>query len=158
MPLGVSEIPILVLVFGKYSSSKKVFTNLNWGVTLVVIATLAAINTESFWVDVSVFGKYKLASEELKENQKDEDDLPAYKIVDTVLKDYVEEHRSSREIVDKRLLKKELVDDLVRRIHLAEYKRRQSPIGIRVSKKSFSKGRYFPIVQKWIKDRLEEEI
>lgn len=99
----------------------------------------------------------KPPSAELKENQKDEDDLPAYKIVDTVLKDYVEEHRSSREIVDKRLLKKELVDDLVRRIHLAEYKRRQSPIGIRVSKKSFSKGRYFPIVQKWIKDRLEEE-
>jgi NAD+ synthase (glutamine-hydrolysing) len=114
------------------------------------------INKDKEIIPLSIIEKPPSA--ELKENQKDEDDLPAYKIVDTVLKDYVEEHRSSREIVDKRLLKKELVDDLVRRIHLAEYKRRQSPIGIRVSKKSFSKGRYFPIVQKWIKDRLEEEI
>jgi len=66
------------------------------------------------------------------------------------LQGYVEEHLSIDEIVKKYDLEIELVKELVERIHQAEYKRRQGPPGIRVTKKSFTKGRYFPIVQGWV--------
>jgi NAD+ synthase (glutamine-hydrolysing) len=92
----------------------------------------------------------KPPSAELKENQKDTDTLPEYEIVDKVLNDYLEKYHTVEQISKDHKLKKELVKDLIERIHLAEYKRRQSPPGIRVTKKSFSKGRLFPIVQKWI--------
>ncbi len=91
----------------------------------------------------------KEPSAELKANQKDTDDLPKYSIVDKVLNGYIEEHLSIDEISQKYLLNKKLVKDLVKRIHAAEYKRRQGPPGIRVSKKSFTKGRFFPIVHGW---------
>ena len=88
-------------------------------------------------------------SAELKPNQKDLDSLPDYGIVDVVLKAYVEDFKSPDEIAENYKLPIEQVQDLIRRIHKAEYKRRQSPIGIRVSKKAFSVGRQFPIVQGW---------
>lgn len=91
----------------------------------------------------------KAPSAELRENQKDQDTLPPYEIIDAVLEDYIEECLSIEQIVKKRKIGLALVEDVVRKIHLAEYKRRQSPPGIRVTKKSFSKGRNFPIVQKW---------
>jgi NAD+ synthase (glutamine-hydrolysing) len=86
---------------------------------------------------------------ELRPNQKDTDTLPAYEIVDAVLQDYVEEGLSEVEICKKRKLSKEIVSDLIHRIHIAEYKRRQAPPGIRVTQKAFRAGRRYPIVQKW---------
>jgi NAD+ synthase (glutamine-hydrolysing) len=88
-------------------------------------------------------------SAELKENQKDSDTLPIYPVVDRVLQEYVEEHLSIDEIAAKHNLPLTLVKNLVRKIHLNEYKRRQAPPGLRVTKKSFSIGRRFPIVQHW---------
>lgn len=88
-------------------------------------------------------------SAELKPNQKDTDSLPEYPIVDFVLTNYVEEHRSPEEIAQKGQLPLPLVKELVRKIHLNEYKRRQSPPGLRVTKKAFTVGRRFPIVQQW---------
>ncbi|NGX57042.1 MAG: Glutamine-dependent NAD(+) synthetase [Candidatus Anoxychlamydiales bacterium] len=93
----------------------------------------------------------KEPSAELKENQKDIDDLPNYEIVDNVLISYIEDHLSIKEIIKKYSYDDIIVNDLIKKIHLAEYKRRQNPIGIRVSKKSFTKGRYFPIVQGFVK-------
>lgn len=91
----------------------------------------------------------KPPSAELRPNQKDTDSLPEYEIVDHVLQGYVEEHLSEEQIARKHGYPLELVQELVRKIHLSEYKRRQGAPGLRVSEKSFSIGRRFPIVQKW---------
>lgn len=88
-------------------------------------------------------------SAELRENQLDSDTLPPYPIVDAVLRSYVEEHLSIEEIVTLHKLPLTLVKDLVRKIHLSEYKRRQAPPCLRVTKKAFTVGRRFPIVQHW---------
>lgn len=92
----------------------------------------------------------KEPSAELRADQKDIDVLPPYSIVDQVIDGYVEDHLSIDAIVKKYNLDETIVKELVERIHRAEYKRRQGPPGIKVSKKAFSKGRYFPIVQGWI--------
>lgn len=92
----------------------------------------------------------KPPSAELRPNQKDSDSLPEYAIIDTVLEAYVVNHMSEKEIVERYGYKIELVTDLIHRIHRNEYKRRQAAPGLRVSQKSFTVGRRFPIVQKWV--------
>ncbi|NGX48611.1 MAG: Glutamine-dependent NAD(+) synthetase [Candidatus Anoxychlamydiales bacterium] len=92
----------------------------------------------------------KAPSAELRADQKDQDTLPPYSIVDKVIDGYVEDHLNLDQIVEKYKIDKTIVKELIERIHRAEYKRRQGPPGIRVSKKAFSKGRFFPIVQGWI--------
>lgn len=91
----------------------------------------------------------KPPSAELRPNQKDSDTLPDYAIVDAVLEGFVEHHLSVEEICEKCSLSKKLVQDLVRRIYEAEYKRRQAPPGIRVTRRAFGVGRRYPIVHKW---------
>lgn len=93
----------------------------------------------------------KPPSAELRPNQKDTDTLPDYPIVDTVLQEYVEEHRSPEEISRKNNFPLTLVNDLILRIHRNEYKRRQAAPGLRVTEKAFSVGRRFPIVQGFVK-------
>lgn len=92
----------------------------------------------------------KPPSAELRPNQKDSDSLPDYSIVDNVLQAYLEEHQSA-ELISKYFgYPINLVKDLIKRIHRNEYKRRQSPPGLRVSNKAFSVGRRFPIVQRYV--------
>jgi len=91
----------------------------------------------------------KQPSAELKPNQIDADSLPEYHIVDAILKGYVEEHQSSKEIAETHHIPQKQVEELIRKIHRAEYKRRQGPPILRVSKKSFGTGRRYPIVQRW---------
>lgn len=91
----------------------------------------------------------KVPSAELKENQTDFDTLPPYDVLDLIIEDYVEKRFSIEEIALKRGQPIEFVRGIVHKIHLNEYKRRQAPIGIRVTEKAFSKGRIVPIVQKW---------
>ncbi len=92
----------------------------------------------------------KPPSAELRENQKDSDSLPPYDVVDAVLQDYVEGHLPAEKIADKRKIPLSVVQSLVKMIHVAEFKRRQGPTGLRVSTRSFSVGRRFPIVQGWV--------
>lgn len=92
---------------------------------------------------------HKPPSAELRPNQKDSDSLPEYEILDAVLKEYIEEHQSPLWIAEKYHLDLKFVQNLVHKIHQNEYKRRQSPPGLRVSEKAFSVGRKLPIVQKW---------
>lgn len=92
----------------------------------------------------------KHPSAELKLNQRDQDTLPSYEIVDTILQSYLENHLSTDEISKKYNYPLKIVDDLIKRIHQNEYKRKQAPPGLRISKKAFTVGRRFPIVQKWI--------
>jgi NAD+ synthase (glutamine-hydrolysing) len=105
------------------------------------------INREKRVIPLSTIKKPPSA--ELRPDQKDSDSLPDYAIVDRVLKAYIEDFLSDEEIVQKYDLPIELVVDLIRRIHRAEYKRQQAPPGIRVSKKAFGVGRRYPIVQGW---------
>lgn len=91
----------------------------------------------------------KPPSAELRENQKDSDTLPPYPMIDRVLEGYVEEHLSPIKIAEKEGISLTLVKELVRKIHLNEYKRQQAPPILRVTKRSFIEGRRFPIAQHW---------
>jgi NAD+ synthase (glutamine-hydrolysing) len=92
----------------------------------------------------------KPPSAELRPGQLDSDSLPDYSIVDNVLNAYVEGHMPPELIAKKYKYPLKVVNDLIKRIHYNEYKRRQSPPGLRVTERAFSIGRRFPIVQKWV--------
>jgi NAD+ synthase (glutamine-hydrolysing) len=92
----------------------------------------------------------KPPSAELRPGQKDTDSLPQYPIVDAVLKAYIEEGKPAEEIAAQNGLELDLVLSLIKKIHANEYKRRQSPPGLKVTEKAFSIGRRFPIVQGWV--------
>jgi NAD+ synthase (glutamine-hydrolysing) len=106
------------------------------------------LNREKEVIPVSIINK--IPSAELRPDQKDSDSLPPYEVIDKVLQGYVEEYLSPEEIAKKYDVPTEVAIDLVRRIHRAEYKRRQGAPGLRVSKKAFRVGRRYPIVQGWV--------
>ncbi|MCM8784899.1 MAG: NAD+ synthase [Candidatus Omnitrophica bacterium] len=87
---------------------------------------------------------------ELKENQKDTDTLPPYEVLDSILKEYIENDKSYEEIVnigfDENLIKK-----VLKMVDRNEYKRRQSPPGIKITPKAFGKDRRMPIINKYLK-------
>jgi len=91
----------------------------------------------------------KPQSADLRPNQTDQDTLPPYDDLDRILKAYVEEHRSSGEIIACGENEK-VVRDVVRRVDLNEYKRKQAPPGLKVSGKAFGIGRRMPIAQRYI--------
>ena len=91
----------------------------------------------------------KAPSAELRPNQKDCDSLPAYEILDPVLKAYIEEFEAPEAIARDLNLPPELVRDICCRVDRNEYKRQQSAPGIRVTSKAFGVGRRFPIAQKY---------
>jgi NAD+ synthase (glutamine-hydrolysing) len=86
----------------------------------------------------------KPPSAELRPDQKDQDSLPPYEILDPILLAYVEDDRIASEIVAMGY-ESEIVRRIVRLIDVAEYKRRQSPIGVRVTPKAFGRDRRVPI-------------
>jgi len=86
---------------------------------------------------------------ELKPNQCDQDDLPPYEVLDVVLQAYLEEHQGIDAIAANGI-DIQLVRDIVRRIKLNEYKRKQAPLGIKVTTKAFGPGRRYPLVQGFI--------
>ena len=86
---------------------------------------------------------------ELKPDQCDQDDLPPYEVLDTVLQAYLEEHKSIEDIASGGV-DAQLVRDIVRRIKLNEYKRKQAPLGIKVTTKAFGPGRRYPVVQDFV--------
>lgn len=83
-------------------------------------------------------------SAELKPNQKDEDSLPPYSILDPILRAYVEEDRSVEDIV-ARGFDRETVVRVAGLVDRSEYKRRQAPIGIKITPRSFGKEWRMPI-------------
>ncbi len=90
----------------------------------------------------SVFSKPPSA--ELAPHQKDQDDLPPYEILDAILERYIERRMDPQEIVKDGFSKK-IVLDVLRRLDANEYKRQQSPPGIRITSKAFGYGRRVPI-------------
>jgi NAD+ synthetase len=87
-------------------------------------------------------------SAELRHNQKDSDDLPDYAVLDPILKAYVEDGKSPEQIVEGGA-DKALVDRVLTLIEKSEYKRRQAPLGLRITTKAFGTGRRFPIARKF---------
>ncbi|HYM80209.1 MAG TPA: NAD+ synthase [Candidatus Limnocylindria bacterium] len=87
-------------------------------------------------------------SAELKPDQTDQDSLPPYDVLDPVLRFYVEEDRSAHEIAalgyDESLVRR-----IVHLVDRAEYKRRQSPPGIKITPRAFGKDRRLPITNRW---------
>lgn len=90
----------------------------------------------------------KEPSAELKPDQKDTDTLPPYKVLDPVLKSYVEDDRSFEEIVSLEC-GAECVDKVISMIDRSEYKRRQSPPGIKITRRAFGRDRRFPITNRY---------
>jgi NAD+ synthase (glutamine-hydrolysing) len=91
----------------------------------------------------------KPPSAELRLDQKDEDSLPPYPVLDGILRLYVEEGLSRAEIVDKGY-ESDVVDDIVRKVDLNEYKRKQAAPGLKTTPLAFGVGRRIPIVQKYV--------
>lgn len=83
-------------------------------------------------------------SAELRESQKDTDTLGSYDVLDRILAGYVEQDKSASDLVKDGLTKK-TVDRLIGMIDRNEYKRRQSPPGIKITPKAFGKDRRMPI-------------
>ena len=81
---------------------------------------------------------------ELRPDQRDEDDLPPYDVLDPLLRHIIDENRSRRELIAMGF-DAELVDRVLTRYHASEYKRRQLPPGIKVTPKAFGLGRRVPI-------------
>ena len=90
----------------------------------------------------------KPPSAELRPDQRDDQSLPPYEDLDRILYRYVEERLEIRDIV-ARGEDRALVERIVRMVDRAEYKRRQMPVGIRVTSRAFGPGRRLPIAQRW---------
>ena len=91
----------------------------------------------------------KPPSAELRPNQTDQDTLPPYEVLDAILKDYIEEALSSQQIAEKHHFDLTLVENTVRKVNGAEYKRQQAPPTLKVTAKAFGMGRRYPIAQKY---------
>jgi NAD+ synthase (glutamine-hydrolysing) len=87
-------------------------------------------------------------SAELRPDQKDQDSLPEYAVLDAIIERYMENDRSPAQIVADGFSPAD-VDKVVRLIRLNEYKRRQAPVGIRVTHRSFGKDWRYPITSRY---------
>ncbi|MGD2154973.1 MAG: NAD+ synthase [Gemmatimonadales bacterium] len=90
----------------------------------------------------------KPPSAELRRNQLDTDTLPPYEVLDPIIEAYVEEDRSPEEI-EGQGFDRQIVRQVVEMIDGAEYKRRQAPPGIRISRRAFGKDRRLPITNRY---------
>jgi NAD+ synthase (glutamine-hydrolysing) len=91
----------------------------------------------------------KPPSAELRPNQTDQDSLPPYEMLDAILKAYVEEGLSRRDLVERGFAEA-VVNDVVRKVDLNEYKRKQAAPGLKITPLAFGVGRRIPIVQKYV--------
>jgi NAD+ synthase (glutamine-hydrolysing) len=91
----------------------------------------------------------KPPSAELKPHQKDQDTLPPYEVLDEILRLYVEENLSARDIIAHGFDEK-TVRWVQRRVDLNEYKREQAAPGLKVTTRAFGVGRRMPIAQKYV--------
>ena len=91
----------------------------------------------------------KAPSAELRPNQTDQDTLPPYDMLDRILHGYVEEGLSSRDLIAQGF-SEAVVNDVIRKVDLNEYKRKQAAPGLRITPLAFGVGRRIPIVQKYV--------
>jgi len=87
-------------------------------------------------------------SAELRYEQRDDQSLPPYDVLDAILEGYVEDDLEAAELVERGLPEAE-VQRVIRLVDLAEYKRRQAPPGVKISTKAFGRDRRVPITNRW---------
>jgi NAD+ synthase (glutamine-hydrolysing) len=87
-------------------------------------------------------------SAELRPDQRDEDSLPPYDVLDPILEAYVEEDQGREQLI-RRGFPEKVVDEVITLVDRAEYKRRQAPPGIKISPKAFGRDRRLPITNRF---------
>jgi NAD+ synthetase len=108
------------------------------------------INQERHVIPASTMTRPPTA--ELAPGQRDDDDLPPYDLLDPILAAYLEENKAIVDIVALGFAQS-VVEDVVRRIKRNEYKRKQAPIGLKVTTKAFGHGRRYPICENYLEGK-----
>ena len=90
----------------------------------------------------------KPPSAELRPNQKDEDSLPPYPTLDPIMRAYVEEDKNVEDIV-RMGFEEKMIKEVIRRVDRNEYKRRQSPPGVKITHRALGKDRRLPVTNKY---------
>lgn len=90
----------------------------------------------------------KPPSAELKPDQLDQDDLPPYEVLDKILEMYLEQGIGITEIIESGFAES-VVKDIIRRVQINEYKRKQAPLGLKVTTKAFGCGRRYPTTHRY---------
>jgi len=88
-------------------------------------------------------------SAELKPGQKDQDSLPAYPLLDRILKEYIEKDKTCGAIVSGKKFDRAVVRKVIRLVDSSEYKRRQAVPGVKITPKAFGKDRRMPITSRY---------
>ena len=86
-------------------------------------------------------------SAELRADQRDEDSIPPYDVLDPVLEAYVELDRAREELLEE--FDADVVERVIALVDRAEYKRRQAPPGVKLRPKAFGRDRRTPITNRW---------
>ena len=144
----------LVLCPGNKSEIAMGYNTL-YGDTVGALAPIADLYKEQVYELAELFGELipgrirtKPPSAELRPDQRDEDDLPPYAVLDPILKQLIEANASKRQLLEQGF-DEAIVDDVQRRIRVSEHKRRQLPPGIKVSPKAFGSGRRIPLTNNY---------
>ena len=87
---------------------------------------------------------------ELAEDQKDSDSLPDYDVLDKIIEMYVEQDESKEKIIAQGF-NKQTGERVIKLIDFSEYKRRQAPLGVKITPRGFGKDRRYPITNKFFK-------
>jgi NAD+ synthetase len=90
----------------------------------------------------------KAPSAELKPDQTDQDDLPPYELLDSILKEYIEELKGADDLISQGF-DPAVVEDIISRVDRNEYKRHQAAPGLKVTTKAFGYGRRYPLAQRY---------
>ncbi len=98
------------------------------------------------WIPASIIAR--APSAELKFDQKDQDSLPPYAVLDEILREYIELDKDASEIISSKLDKK-TVHRVISLVNESEYKRRQSPPGVKITPKAFGRDRRMPITNRF---------
>jgi NAD+ synthase (glutamine-hydrolysing) len=115
---------------------------------LMVYELARWINRERELIPVATMDKPPSA--ELRPDQKDEDSLPPYDVLDRILKLYIEDLKGPQEIADRYGFDLKLVRDIAQLVDRNEYKRKQAAPGLKITSRAFGLGRPFPIAQRFI--------
>ena len=115
-----------------------------------VYALAKTINMDGIVIPQSTIDKPPSA--ELRPDQRDDQSLPDYKLLDPILELYIEQRLEPHEIASNGF-ELETVQRIAKLVDQAEYKRRQMPVGLRVTGKAFGSGRRMPIAQRWTAQR-----
>ena len=117
---------------------------------LLVYALARYRNTLGYCIPQRVIDRPPSA--ELAPDQTDQDNLPPYEELDEIIERYVEEDQSPHQIIAAGFADSD-VKRVVRLIDLNEYKRRQAPVGVRITTRGFGRDRRYPISWAWRKSQ-----